>query len=131
SSLLRLSSGISAGETQNSPRYGEDRLHGNHGKHRKSAQTDRIADAVPLEALTGDPMARPDPKQLTFDDAEMLIAPKRAAQLLDVSRSEIDRIATRAGWARTYLSEAKRGSVRYRLSDVMKFIQNRTVTKID
>jgi len=35
-------------------------------------------------------MARQDPKQLTFDDAEVLVAPKRAAQLLDVSRSEIE-----------------------------------------
>lgn len=75
-------------------------------------------------------MARPDPKQLTFADAEVLVAPKRAAELLDVSRSEIDRIAERAGWARIYLSDATRGSVRYRLSDVMKFIQDRTTTRV-
>jgi hypothetical protein len=75
-------------------------------------------------------MARTDPNQLTFDDAEVLISPKRAAEMLDVSRSEIDRIADRAGWTRIPLSDAKRGAVRYRLKEVMQFIQNRTVTRL-
>lgn len=63
----------------------------------------------------------------TPENAEVLVAPKRAAELLDVSRSQIDRIANRAGWARVYLSNLDRGSVRYRLSEILKFIERRTI----
>jgi len=63
-------------------------------------------------------------------DAEVLVAPRRAAEMLDVSRSEIDRIAARAGWARVYLSNARRGSIRFRLREVLQYIESRTVRAI-
>jgi predicted DNA-binding transcriptional regulator AlpA len=72
-------------------------------------------------------MAPPERQQPQPENGDVLVAPKRAAALLDVSRSQIDRIAMRAGWGRIYLSNLDRGSVRYRLSEIQKFIESRTV----
>ncbi len=71
-------------------------------------------------------MARTVPT-VKADDEDLLVAPKRVAQLLDVSRSQVDRIAIREGWARVYLSNADRGSVRYRLHEILEFIRSRTL----
>ena len=58
---------------------------------------------------------------------DALIAPKRTKELLDCSRSEVYRIAARAGWTRVYLSDVPGGSVRYRLAEVLEFIERRSV----
>ena len=72
-------------------------------------------------------MPRTNSMEQKSKDAEILVAPRRAAEMLDVSRSEIHRIAARAGWARVYLSNARHGSIRFRLREILQFIESRTV----
>ena len=72
-------------------------------------------------------MPKLEPKLKPVGNLESLIAPRDLAKKLSVSPSTAYRLARRAGLSRVCLSDTGRGNVRYRLSEVVAFIQSRTV----
>jgi hypothetical protein len=58
--------------------------------------------------------------------AQRLISPQSVSKLLDCSRSSVDRIARREGWERVLIGEGRNGLVRYRLVEVLRYIDSRS-----
>lgn len=67
------------------------------------------------------------PSSVFHSEDDALISPKAAAKLLDCSRTSVDRIANRAGWTRVFLGHGRNGLSRYRLNEVKRFIEERSV----